>query len=108
MTAKEQLVLAGKLKAWLEIVPLINESRTAEELGGKIMAMIHEAERQLAGQTSVMTNEHKRYLDELRRSGITNMLGAAPYLRQAFPALTREQSTKVLGEWMRTFKETDR
>lgn len=108
MTAKEQLVLAGKLEAWLEIVPLIKQSRTAKELGGKIMAMIHEVEAKLAGQTSVMTPEHKRYLDELRRPGITNMFGAAPYLRNAFPALDKAQASKILGEWMRTFKETDR
>ncbi|KKL13319.1 hypothetical protein LCGC14_2526910, partial [marine sediment metagenome] len=28
--------------------------------------------------------EYYTYLDELRRSGITNMWGAAPYLQEAF------------------------
>lgn len=107
MTAKDQLLLAGRLEALMAVVPLIKKSRTAQDLETTVMAMVHDAEKKLAAVT-VMTAEHKRYLDELLRSGVTNMFGAAPYLRNAFPALTNEQAKKILGEWMRTFKEEDR
>jgi hypothetical protein len=39
------------------------------------------------------------FLDELRKSGETNMFGAGPYLRDEF-GLTRHQSRIILGEWM--------
>jgi hypothetical protein len=42
------------------------------------------------------------YLDELRRSGVTNMYGAGPYLEAAFD-LDKKTARTVLSEWMRTF-----
>ncbi len=49
-------------------------------------------------------NEVFDYLDDLRESGVTNMFGAAPYLRQAF-GMTRKESRDYLLEWMNTFDE---
>ncbi len=54
------------------------------------------------------TMTHLRYLDALRESGITNMFGSSTYLKEAFPRLTREQSIKVVGYWMKTFGKEDR
>ena len=42
------------------------------------------------------------FLDELRESGVTNMYGAGPYIREEFGA-TRDESHALLGDWMRTF-----
>lgn len=47
------------------------------------------------------------YLDTLRESGATNMLGAVPYLQRAFPELrnNRKQAQTILQSWM---QETER
>lgn len=50
-------------------------------------------------------DEHLVYLDALRESGITNMYGAVPYLRNAYPKLSREKAVKVLSYWMESFTE---
>lgn len=44
------------------------------------------------------------YLDDLRESGKTNMFGAIPYIREEF-GLDQEDSKRVLGFWMKTFKD---
>lgn len=41
------------------------------------------------------------YLDKLRESGRTNMFGASPFLRDAFPELSEEQAKAVLTSWMK-------
>ena len=48
------------------------------------------------------TETYFRFLDELRRSGRTNMFGAAPYLCEMF-ALDRQVARRILAEWMETF-----
>lgn len=48
--------------------------------------------------------EHLDYLDRLRKSGITNMFGACPYLEQAF-GLSRREAKMILTHWMKTFSE---
>lgn len=45
------------------------------------------------------------FLDDLRESGVTNMFGAAPYLREEFPHLDREAARKAVVYWMETFSE---
>lgn len=52
-----------------------------DRIGGKIM------------------NEYFEYLEELRKSGETNMFGAAPYLQQEF-GLDRREARAILMEWM--------
>lgn len=54
---------------------------------------------------SVVTDEHLEYLDELRLSGITNMLGATPYIIKEFD-ITHFEAETILFYWMKTF--TDR
>ena len=44
------------------------------------------------------------YLDELRDSGVTNMYGAGPYIRDNFD-VNREESHRILSKWMKTFAE---
>ena len=44
--------------------------------------------------------EHTNYLDNLRDSGVINMLGARPYLQEDFD-LTRNQAKEYLMYWMK-------
>lgn len=50
-----------------------------------------------------MTKEHKKFLDELRESGDTNMFGASPYLQEAF-GLEKKEARMILSDWMKSFK----
>lgn len=42
---------------------------------------------------------HYIFLDDLRKSGVTNMLGATPYLTNIFD-LTNREARYVLASWM--------
>lgn len=53
-----------------------------------------------------MNQEHKKFLDDLRESGKTNMFGAAPYLEAEFD-LERKEAKAVLMEWMDSFREAE-
>lgn len=44
-------------------------------------------------------------LERIRKSGITNMFGAAPYLRELCPELSRMESNQVLANWMKNYDE---
>lgn len=52
--------------------------------------------------------EFYEYLDELRRSSVTNMYGARPYLMDAFDMDEDDRdaqtmANEILGDWMKTF-----
>ena len=49
--------------------------------------------------------EYFAFLEDLRQSGITNMFGAAPYLRKEWPELTRTEARDILLSWMDWFDE---
>lgn len=50
--------------------------------------------------------EYYTYLDELRRSGITNMWGAAPYLKEAFEEIDDiTVARNILKDWQDTFAD---
>lgn len=46
------------------------------------------------------------YLEKLRRSGITNMYGAAPYLAEEF-GLDLNQAKNILLDWMKNYNPED-
>ncbi len=50
-----------------------------------------------------LTEEHLLYLDDLRKSGVTNMFDAVPYVMLQFPDLIEQQAKQVLIYWMQTF-----
>jgi hypothetical protein len=54
-------------------------------------------------QENIMNKEHKTYLDKLRKSGITNMFGAAPYIQSKF-LIDKKEAQSILSEWMNNFK----
>ena len=52
------------------------------------------------------TNVYWIYLEQLRRSGVTNMYGASPYLAEAF-GLSRNEARDILADWMRNYNRED-
>lgn len=52
------------------------------------------------------TNKYWIYLENLRRSGVTNMYGAGPYLEQRF-GLSRNDARKILIDWMKNYNRED-
>ena len=53
---------------------------------------------------AIVNDTHLTYLDRLRKSGATNMFGAAPYLQDVF-ALGRKEAREVLTYWMVSYDE---
>lgn len=49
-------------------------------------------------------NKYFDWLEDLRRSGITNMFGAVPYLQTRFK-LSEQSATNVLSYWMQNYEE---
>ena len=44
-----------------------------------------------------------QYLFDLQESGVTNMFGAKPYLRRAFPLMDSSNLEDLLMEWMKNY-----
>jgi hypothetical protein len=55
---------------------------------------------------TLLTDEYKEYLEDLRDSGVTNMFGAPRYLMEEF-GLSKADAIKITAEWMKTFDEED-
>lgn len=51
-------------------------------------------------------NKYWIYLENLRRSGETNMYGATPYLQKAF-GLTKSEARRILVNWMSNYNPDD-
>lgn len=51
-------------------------------------------------------NKYWIFLEKLRRSGITNMYGAASWLQEEF-GLGRNDANAVLADWMRNYNSAD-
>lgn len=49
--------------------------------------------------------DYFEYLDDLRKSGRTNMFGAAPYLAAEYPDLDIRTARLVLKLWTDTFSD---
>ena len=49
------------------------------------------------------------YLERLRKSGVTNMYGAVPYLQREFSELTHDHARahEILTAWMRSYDDLD-
>lgn len=56
----------------------------------------------------IVEDEHLEFLDELRESGITNMLGATPYIQQEYPEFNQKEAKSILTYWMHSFGKEDR
>ena len=65
-------------------------------------------ENKREGKQTVITKDLKIYFDfltVLRDSNKTNMFGATPYLKTAFPELTDREAKGILVKWMESFKK---
>ena len=51
-------------------------------------------------------NKYWLYLERLRRSGVTNMYGAGPYVQQEF-GVSRREAIKIVGDWMKNYNPAD-
>ena len=51
-------------------------------------------------------NKYWIYLENLRKSGVVNMFGAAPYLQKTFD-LGYKEATEILRDWMKNYKQED-
>lgn len=47
----------------------------------------------------MIAREHSDFLFELQDSGVTNMMGAGPYLVKRF-GVTKKESHEILSDWM--------
>ena len=52
----------------------------------------------------LVEDQHLTYLDNLRKTGVTNMHGAASYLVGRF-SLQRKDARTILTYWMESFEE---
>ena len=51
-------------------------------------------------------NKYWIYLENLRKSGVVNMYGAAPYLQKTFD-LTEKEAKEILADWMKNYNKED-
>lgn len=51
-------------------------------------------------------NKYWLYLEELRKSGVTNMYGATPYLESAF-GIDKHEASIILADWMKNYNPED-
>lgn len=84
-----------------------DEARTHHKVGIEILSDCCEAEmRDPKGaecwDPETLRKEAFEFLDELRLSGKTNMLGATPYIAGEFE-LEEEEAKELLVEWMSNF-----
>ena len=47
--------------------------------------------------------DYYKVLETIRESGITNMFGAAPYLKELCPELSDKESQEILCNWMHNY-----
>lgn len=52
-------------------------------------------------------NRYWIFLEGLRRSGVTNMFGAVPYLMRAFDGLSKKEARAILIDWMKNYNKED-
>ena len=49
--------------------------------------------------------EYYKTLEGIRRTGVTNMLGASPYLTEFCPELSRAEADEILCNWIHNYTE---
>lgn len=83
----------------------INLNQLTEDLKKlEIVKRLTESEKEKFGDIS--QEEISKYLNELRKSGVTNMFGATPYIEKEF-GISKEDARKALSYWMKNFKKNE-
>lgn len=49
--------------------------------------------------------EYYKTLEAIRRTGVVNMWGSAPYLKECFPDMSEQKSRDVLLSWIENYGE---
>lgn len=49
--------------------------------------------------------DYYQMLENIRQSGITNMFGSSPVLREFCPELSLKEAQEILGNWMSNYDE---
>lgn len=49
--------------------------------------------------------EYYKILEGIRRTGVVNMFGAAPYLAEFCPELSKDEARDILCNWMENYDE---
>ena len=49
--------------------------------------------------------QYYKVLEAIRESGITNMFGSAPYLKEFCPELSLKEAQEILSNWMANYDE---
>lgn len=49
--------------------------------------------------------EYYKTLEGIRRTGVVNMWGAAPYLQACFPDISEKKATDILLSWIANYDE---
>ena len=52
--------------------------------------------------------EYYQVLENIRQSGITNMFGAAPYLKEFCPELSHKLAQAILVNWISNYNELNK
>ena len=52
--------------------------------------------------------EYYKTLEGIRRTGVVNMWGAAPVLRECYPVMSEEQAKDVLLSWIANYDELNK
>ena len=47
--------------------------------------------------------EYYKVLEGIRRTGVCNMFGAAPYLKEFCPELSEKESSEILSNWITNY-----
>jgi len=58
----------------------------------------------MTDRPEIVTDEQLEYLDDLRESGVTNMFGAGPYVREEF-GIDRREAKQVVLYWLESYEE---
>jgi hypothetical protein len=49
--------------------------------------------------------EYYKTLEGIRRTGVVNMWGAAPYLKACFPDISEQKATTILLSWIENYNK---
>ena len=52
--------------------------------------------------------EYYKVLEGIRRTGVCNMYGAAPYLKEFCPELSHKESQEILVNWIHNYDELNK
>lgn len=47
--------------------------------------------------------EYYKTLEAIRRTGVVNMWGASPYLKECFPGMSEKESHEILCNWIHNY-----